>query len=179
MTRLRLALIPAIAALAMFSTPTATLASCMQPPLIEEALRTAEIVFVGTVTATSNRDTWASVAVEEIWKGPDQAGSILIKGGPGGNAATSVDRAFKAGVKYLFFPHASEGALQDNSCTSTTEWSADLLKLRPADARVLVGANEGAAGSDFGGLLAPLGVTILVAGVLLLIGLAARSRQAG
>jgi len=177
MRPLRLALLPAIAALALFATPVVTSASCIQPPPIEQVLKTAEIVFVGTVTATSNRDSWANVTVEEIWKGPDQAASIVIKGGPGGNAATSVDRAFKPGVKYLFFPSLNDGALQDNSCSSTTEWSADLLKLRPADTRVLNGAKAGTAVSDLSGVLAPLAVAILVAGILLAVGLLARSRQ--
>lgn len=180
MRPLRLALLPAIAALALFATPVVTSASCIQPPPIEQVLKTAEIVFVGTVTATSNRDSWANVTVEEIWKGPDQAASIVIKGGPGGNAATSVDRSFKPGAKYLFFPYVSGGELLDNSCTLTTEWSADLQKLRPADARVLDGAKGGTVGSDLGGLLAPLApfaVAILIAGVLLAVGLLARRRQ--
>lgn len=180
MTRLRPVLLLATAALAVFAAPALVSASCIQPPAIEEALRKADIVFVGTVTATSNRDSWATVAVQEIWKGPDQPASLLIKGGPGGNAATSVDRAFNSGAKYLFFPYVSGGELLDNSCTLTTEWSADLQKLRPADARVLDGAKGGTVGSDLGGLLAPLApfaVAILIAGVLLAVGLLARRRQ--
>ncbi|MBI2781595.1 MAG: hypothetical protein HYX55_07355 [Chloroflexi bacterium] len=175
----RITLVPAIAAIALLAAPTSALASCVAPLPLDAAFSSADIVFVGTVTGTSNRDTWANVAVEEIWKGPDQARSIVIQGGPAGNAATSVDREFKVGAKYLFFPYVSEGALHDNNCTPTMPWTDDLLKLRPVDAHAPFGAVEGEAGSPFGGLLAPLAVAVLVAAVLLLVGLAARSRQAG
>ena len=184
MTNLRrLALLPAAAAFAalplfvQLAAPSAALADCMPPPPIEEALKSAEIVFVGTVAATSNRSSWASVTVEEVWRGPDQPAQVLVKGGPGGNAATSVDRSFEVGVKYLFFPYAADGGLADNSCTSTTQWSAELAALRPADARAPVGATQGGGGLDVGGLVAPFAVALLVAGALLVVGLAVRSRQ--
>lgn len=179
----RLAILPAAAAFAalpllvQLAAPSAARADCMPPPPIEDAVKSAEIVFVGTVAATSNRSSWASVTVEEVWRGPDQAAQVLVKGGPGGNAATSVDRSFEVGVKYLFFPYADAGGLADNSCTSTTRWTADLAALRPADARAPVGATSGGGGIDVGGLVAPLAVTLLVAGTLLVVGLAVRSRR--
>ena len=184
----RLGLVPVIATLALLTTPGMTLADCMQPPPIQEALNSAQIVFVGTVTSTTNRESWATVRIAEVWKGPDQPVSVLVKGGPDGNAATSVDRTYQVGVQYLFFPLVNPDteplpgaafALTDNACTSTTPWSDGLAALRPSDARAPLAAAEGDSGSDFGGLIAPLGVALLVAAVLLLVGLAARGRQAG
>ena len=180
--------LPVLAVLGLLGMPATALASCREPPPIEEAMKSAEIVFVGTVTSTSNRDSWASVEIEEIWRGPDQPASVLVKGGPGGNSATSVDRTFQAGAKYLFFPLVNPDgeplagqalALTDNSCTSTTVWSEDLLALRPSDARPPLGATEGESGFDFGAIVAPLGVALVVAAALLVVGLAARGRQSG
>jgi hypothetical protein len=169
----------ALAALAIVLPPSAVLADCMMPPPVEEAAKTAEIVFVGTVAETSNHNSWASVIVEETWRGPDQPEAVIVKGGPAGNMATSVDRSFEVGVKYLFFPYADEaGGLADNSCTNTVQWSADLAQLRPADARQPLGATEAEEGFDVAGVIAPLGVAALVGGVLLVAGLLARGRTA-
>lgn len=159
--------------------PAATLASCRAGPDIKAAVASADIVFVGTVTATSKEGT-ATVAVEDVWRGPDQPAQVVLRVGSVGNTATSVDRTVAVGEKYLFVPYlAADGMLADNQCTSTTPWSADLAGLRPAEARVLVGGTAPAAtGFDFGGVLGPLVVAVAVAGVLLAVGLLARSRQA-
>lgn len=161
-------------------SPAPTLASCAEPPPIAEALAKAEILFVGTVTATDNGGTWATAQVEEVWKGPDQPIIVLVKGGPGPGAATSIDRTFEVGVKYLFFAHVDGAALGDNACTSTTPWTDGLLGLRPADARAPIGDAPGEP-TDFdpGGVIAPIGVAVLIAGLLLVVGLLARSRQPG
>lgn len=170
----------AVAALAFVLTPSAVLADCMPPPGIEEAVETAGIVFLGTVTETANHDSWATVAVDEVWRGPDQPAVVVVRGGPEGNMATSVDRAFKSGVTYLFFPYEDEtGALADNSCTNTVEWTADLVALRPEGIRAPIGATPtGGDGFDLGGVIAPLGVALLVGGALVVAGLLARGRSA-
>jgi hypothetical protein len=174
-----LRVLAAAATLAFAIPPSAALADCMLPPPVEQAAQTAEMVFVGTVAETSNHNSWASVQVEEVWRGPDQPPAVIVKGGPEGNMATSVDRFFEVGVKYLFFPYANDaGELADNSCTNTVQWSADLASLRPADARQPLGATEAESGFDVVGLIAPLGVAILVGGVLLVAGLLARGRSA-
>lgn len=168
----------AAAALAFVLPPSTVLADCMMPPPVEEAAQKAEILFVGTVTETRNHNSWASVVVEEVWRGPDQPAAVTVKGGPEGNMATSVDRFFEVGVKYLFFPYADEtGGLADNSCTNTVQWSADLAQLRPADARIPPVETEGEM-FDVGSVIAPLGVALLVGGVLLVAGLLARGRTA-
>jgi hypothetical protein len=177
--RLALAFAPAIAALAMFANPATTLADCAMPPDIQTAIQSSHIVFVGKVTGTANRDSWATVAVGDIWRGPEQPAEVLIKGGPAGNAATSVDRTFEVGVTYLFFPYDDPTAgLSDNSCTSTTPWKQEFGDLRPSDAHAPAAALAGAGGFDFAGVLGPIVVAVAVSGVLLAIGLLARSRQA-
>lgn len=167
----------ASAGMLLLAAPGSVLADCMMPPPVEEAAQTAEIVFVGTVAETSNHNSWANVVVEETWRGPDQPEAVIVKGGPAGNMATSVDRFFEVGVKYLFFPYVDEaGGLADNSCTNTVQWTADLAQLRPADARQPLGATEAEKGFDVAGVIAPLGVAVLVGGALLVAGLLARGR---
>jgi hypothetical protein len=179
------------ATLAMLAAPAIALADCMMPPPVAEAVKTAEIVFVGTVTETSNRNSWATVQVEDVWKGPDVPALVVVKGGPGGNAATSVDRTFEVGVKYLFFPYLgnstepapgrgieAEVGLADNSCTNTTPWTPELADLRPADARGPIGAAPEASDFDVMSIAIPAGVALLVAGLLLGVGLLARGRDA-
>ena len=169
--------IVAVAGLALLATPSIALADCMMPPPVEEAARTADIVFVGTVTSTANRDSWASVTVEEVWRGPDQPATVVVKGGPAGNAATSVDRSFVVGTKYLFFPYVDpEAGLSDNSCTNTQAWTNDLAAIRPADARQPTGASAPSGGFDIGGLVGPLAVALVVAGFLFVAGFLARGR---
>jgi hypothetical protein len=168
-----------VTALAFVVGPSAVLADCMMPAAVGEAAATAEIVFVGTVTETTNRNSWANVAVEEVWRGPDMPATVVVKGGSGGDGISSVERSFQAGVKYLFFPYADEqGGLADNICTNTVEWSADLAQIRPANPREPLGASGSEGGFDVGSVVAPLGVAVLVAGVLLLAGLLARGRTA-
>jgi len=159
--------------------PVGTLASCIEPPPIRDALAKAEFVFVGTVTAVTERNLWATVAVEEVWRGPDLPAVIQVRGGEGGNVGTSVDREFKAGVKYLFAPPGfQDGIAQDNSCSPTREWDGTLVELRPTDARAPIGGTPTEpAGFDIGAIAGPIGAAVLVAAILLFVGLVARSRQ--
>lgn len=166
------------AALALLA-PTTTLADCRAPEPIGRAVANADVVFVGTVVETANRGTWATVRVDEIWRGKDQPSTVLVKGGPPGNAATSVDRAYEVGVKYVFFPYSdADGSLADNSCTNTTQWTAELAALRPADARSPIGATPEASGFELSSVLVPGVVALVVAGLLVGVGLLARGRDA-
>jgi hypothetical protein len=174
-----LRVVAGVATLAFVLTPSAVLADCMMPAPVQEAAKSSDIVFVGTVAETSNQNRWASVTVEEIWRGPDLGSTVVVKGGSGGNGISSVDRSYQAGVKYLFFPYAGEeGDLADNVCTNTVEWTADLAQLRPGDARQALPADDGQGTFDAVSLVAPLGVAILVGGALLVAGLLARGRTA-
>ena len=176
------------AALSLLATaalvlPSSALADCAERPPIDQVLATADIVFVGTVTATTNQDRRATVTVEEVWRGPDLPVSLTVIGGPDANSATSIDRTFQIGVKYLFFPYQDAdigfhpGALElvDNSCSLTTPWTADLALHRPAVTRPPVAIESG---SVLGGLVGPVVAALVVAAALLGIGLVARGRHA-
>lgn len=199
--RIRLALALSLAGtFGMLAAPATTLGSCAQPLPIAEALKSAEIVFVGTVVQVSEGNRWANVQVEEVWKGPDRPQNVLVRGGPAGNAATSVDRSFEVGVKYIFFPYVAvdagegpagsvtdggvpaggvpENALTDNSCTNTTAFTDEHKALRPDDARKPIGAAPSeAAGFDPMTLVVPAGIALVVAATLLGVGLLARGRE--
>ena len=116
-------------------------ASCVEPPPIGRAVDEGDIVFVGTVTAVTNSDRWATVAVEEIWKGGDIDPVVEIKAGPADppgqiSAVSSVDRTFQDGERYLFFPYRTKfGTLRDSSCSNTTRFTPELERFRPASAR--------------------------------------------
>ena len=164
-------------ALAAFATPSVTLASCVMIPDVATAIRQAEVVFVGTVTSTEGDGRWAHVSVEEVWAGPDQRATVVVVGALDQSGVTSVDRFFTVGARYLFLPRLGEnGGLTDNACSATAEWDEAMVALRPATVREPTGIPAGV-DSGPGALLVPAGVAIAVALVLLLVGLAVRSRQ--
>ncbi len=177
-----------VATAALFAAPSIAVADCMGPPAFDEAVKTADIILVGTVTETINGNRWATVAVEEIWRGPDVPATLQIKGGPDANAASSVDRAFEVGQRYVFFPYieadteplpgVAAGGLADNSCTSTQIWDDSMAAFRPADARTGEVSNEGDIQSiDLGFIVGIGGVLLVVVAVMLGVGLLARGRS--
>ncbi len=178
---LRLASLAGIAASLLLAAPGAVLADCMAPPPIAEAVETAEIVFVGTVTGALEQGRRAVVEVDEVWRGPDQEVTVVVLGGQG-QGISSVDRTYEVGTKYIFFPYRDPdtSALVDNLCTNTTPWLDDYTELRPADAREPIG--EGAEGPgdgfDVAALLPAGAIVLIVAAVLLVAGLVARGREA-
>lgn len=94
--------------------------------------------FVGTVLSTRHDGTTADVAVEEIWKGAPDIRRVVVQGGSGQDGmATSVDRSFTVGARYLFLPQAEGSLFTDNSCSPTQQWSPELAALRPEDAQVV------------------------------------------
>lgn len=106
-------------------------ASCATSPSIDEAVLRGEVVFVGTVLTTENDGRWATVKVEERWSGARALGdAVQVRGGPEAGTATSVDRTYQAG-RYLFVVRNGPGYLEDDQCTATTIWVADLARLRP------------------------------------------------
>ena len=121
----------------MAARPSSTLAlSCIQPPPVAEAVATAEVAFVGTVTAVANDGKLAEITVEEVWVGSDLPATIQLGSGRPANDPEAVwDRTYTAGTRYLFFPLIEEGQLVDGPCGFTQEWQAELEKVRPADFR--------------------------------------------
>ncbi|HUG30159.1 MAG TPA: hypothetical protein VMQ65_06595 [Candidatus Limnocylindria bacterium] len=170
-----------LAALTLVAAPRPVAARCVEPDPIEEAIRAADVVIVGTVIAVAEEGTRATVRVEEIWRGPALAAEVVVWGGPGGRS--SIDRTFEAGMRYLFTIALGEGGrLTDSLCSSTIAWDPKLVALRPPGAQSPTAAGEldavaEPAGFDPASLVVPAGVALLVAAALLVAGLLARGRQ--
>ena len=128
-------------------------ASCAAPTTLAEEIQRADLVVVGVVAAVENRDRWATVAVEEVWKGAWTEGRLNVRAGPadppGGttHAMSSVDRTYVVGTRYLIFasdPKAhrwvpswgSDGRFEDNNCSESQPYvAATLDRFRPTNAR--------------------------------------------
>jgi hypothetical protein len=157
------------------------MASCALPPgEVGPRWADAEIVILGTVLAVADHDRIATVVVEEIWRGPDVPPEVIVRGGYGnGDSFTSGDRTFESGVRYLFDLRQSEGALQDNACSLTAPWSAELAALRPADARLVATQSSPEANAmDLGGPVAILVIVGVVALILVGVGFGIRKLDA-
>jgi hypothetical protein len=114
-------------------------ASCMPPLGVADAIGRADIVVVGTVTSVRSADRIATVRLEERWKG-QIADTFEVFGGPEkDNVATSVDRTYVVGLRYLLFVHEQAGPdrYKDNACSTTQRWSHGLTRYRPATATVV------------------------------------------
>ncbi len=157
--------VAALLGVGMLWAPGQALASCAQLPGVEAGWKLADAVFVGTVTSVANGGRWATVRVEEVWKGPDQPAEVVVRGGPGGNVATSVDQTYEVGTRYLFAAGISDGNLVDNSCSATAPVDTiDLGAIRPADVRAPVGGTQPA--GDRGPDLAAAAGPMIVAGIV-------------
>jgi hypothetical protein len=112
-------------------------ASCAMPPSLQEQISTAPLVFVGTVVSTSDDDRVAHVRVESIWKGPTLSAYVDVHGSPvsGFNVHSSVDRMYRAGDRDIFILFSDSWPYQDNSCSATQPYTAEIAAFAPADAR--------------------------------------------
>ena len=111
-------------------------ASCAVPSPIRDQVSTAELVFVGKVVFTSDNDRVARVRVESIWRGPELPAYVDVHGSSvSGPSASSIDRKFNAGMRYLFVLYSANQPLQDNSCSGTQIFTTELAALAPAGAR--------------------------------------------
>src|SRR5258708_16941780 len=112
-------------------------ASCAVPPPIREQVASAGLVFVGTVIFTSDNDRVARVRVESIWRGPELPTYVDVHGslvsGPG--AASSIDRKYSAGTRYLFVLYGADQPLHDNSCSGTQVYTTQLRTPAPPGPR--------------------------------------------
>ncbi len=163
--------------------PTTTSASCLAPAPGQDPFASADAVFLGTVTSVANNARWALVRVEEVWVGPDQPVEVVVRGGPEGNTATSVDRTYIVGDRYVFAVLLIDGNLEDNACSGTTAVAEiDLDAMRPDDVRVpdgaATGATDGSSSFDLGGLAGPVLLASVIGGLLLASVLLARRREA-
>ena len=161
-------------------SPAGVSASCMLPlPGAGNAWDGAQAVFVGTVTALDNDARSAIVHVEEVWAGPDQPAEVVVRGGPEGEMATSIDRSYTLGTQYIFAVAIVDGGLEDNACSGTTPTAdVDLDAVRPADVRTPEAAPVANQGFDPGTLAGPALVAVLAALILFVAVLATRRREA-
>lgn len=128
---------------------------------IDEVLAEADIVFVGTVTDVRH-DTTADFEVEESWKG-DVPARVTVLGGPDEpGVATSVDRSWRPGARYLVVPSAGGGPLRDDQCSPTREWTDDLEEFRPATS-VVPEPVASPGGPSQGTVMALAGVVLVLA----------------
>lgn len=118
--------------------PGVAQASCAPQPPMRRAIQDAPSVFVGEVVGVTNASRWATVDVEEVWKGPDLPSEVEVRAGPVDppgpfGSASSVDRTFAPGVTYLFVPYRGKGSVfYDNACTRTTRFRPDLKRFAAA-----------------------------------------------
>jgi hypothetical protein len=174
MRKLSVALAAAAASMLIGVMPAA--ASCRPPIPIAQALRDSDSVFVGTVEGIAAGGRTATFAVGEVWRGPDLPANVVVQGGPGGNGATSIDRTWEAGGRYLVFASAAEGRLADNACSNTQLWSEELTALRPSDVRQ-PSADEDRGGTGVSGPLLALIAAIGLIGVVGFVAFRSRPRN--
>jgi len=170
MKRLLVTLTVFAGVLAVAASPAA--ASCAEIPPVKKAIADADILFVGTVVETTNDDRWATVEVEEVWKGGDIADVVEVRAGPPDppgpiSVAGSNDRTYRAGVRYLFFPYGAKGdILQDSACSRTTRLTRAVERFRPASMERPTPAPEPTPASpgqsESLSLLLPVGVAVVV-----------------
>lgn len=134
--------------------------ACVPTGTVPEQLQDAKVAFVGTVTATEDADTTATVAVESVWLGPGLPHTVRVL-----SSGAPERRNFIEGRRYLFVPRDAGPPFVDDACTATQIYTPALAKLAP----------EGAIGPQSGGPSA--WVFVLV--VLLAVGFwqARRARQ--
>jgi len=176
-------------------TPPVASASCAEPPPLERALAAADVVFVGTVTALANDGRTATFRVEEVWKGT-VGELVVVNGGPslaelekaareGYGVATSVDRTYERGGRYLVVPFGASGdVLTDNACSSTQPYTDSLDRFRPAAAADPIPGREPASApgrpgeaSDGGGWSAIIVVVTALVAAGAVASLVARARR--
>lgn len=161
-------------------TAPVTLGSCATTPSLEDALLFGDVVFVGSVVGLDNDNRWATVSVEERWRGasslPD---TVSVHGGPGPGEATTIDRVYQK-TRYLFVVTQGDGFLVDDICSATRAWTSDLASYRPAGvspaAAVVAGTEVTVIDPGAVALVAALALALLVVIVAYVVILRARRR---
>lgn len=110
-------------------------------------MNTSDLVFVGTVVKATNHGRWATFELEQLWKGTPGTNRIEVHAGPAdppgpNEVATSVDRSYELGVRYLVMArdpqaagfqrlYGSSNRYEDNSCSATRPYVTALGRFRP------------------------------------------------
>ena len=153
---LLLALLGAGFAVLLAASPAS--ASCAAAPTVEQGLSTSDLVFVGTVKTLTNRGRWPTFQLEQLWKGTPGTNRIEVHAGPAdppgpNEVATSVDRTYELGVRYLVMARDPEAAgfqrlygssnrYEDNICSATRPYATALDCFRPKSHLPLPAAPE-------------------------------------
>ena len=173
-----MAILIALAAFGLIGSSEAR-ASCAVPPSVQEQIASAQLVFVGTIAFTSDNDRVARVKVESIWKGPNLPAYVYVHGSSvsGAFTATSVDRMYRQGERDLFVLFSDRQPFQDNSCSATQPYTAELSALAPADARLPAAPTAGDQAANLvGQYWLPIAIAVLVV-IGAFIGLRRRARS--
>ena len=147
-----------LAAALVWTSAAPAAASCVMLGPLADGIREADTVFVGTVDSADETGRVANVIVESVWKG-DADEHVQVQGGPADpQMATSVDRGFDVGTRYLFVPVSGDGQVfTDNICSHTQAWKGKLARHAPDGATPIDGPAPGVdpqaeAAADEGGL---------------------------
>ena len=128
----RLFLPLAIALITLAGAPSTADALCGEAPSIPDGIARADIAFVGTVANLSRGNSYATFAVEDVWRGDDLPAVVTIH--PWREGFTEDEHVWRLGGHYLVVVHDDAGTLWDNACCVTRPWTDGLTALRPADA---------------------------------------------
>lgn len=150
-------------------------ASCGPSAPTPQRLQQATVVFVGRVVTTTNEGRTAHVRVEQVWKGAPVSDRVTVKGGPDDESArSSVDRSFRAGVRYLFVPERAGGQFRDTSCSATVEYSGAVAQFVPDTVSLPRRSSTGSSG------LVPqaaIALAVVLVAVILSVALSRRRRR--
>ena len=158
-------------------SPSSVASSCVEPSSPADAVMFGRVVFVGTTLKLQNLDRWATVRVDERWRGADQLPDVVeVHGGAGSDFATLSDRSYAPG-RYLFVVEHGNGFLVDNACSGTVAWNDGLASFRPSGVEPAPVAGQGGPFSNPDLVpVAALLVALLIAVVSYLLILRSRNR---
>ena len=163
------------AAAATVLAPGPAGADCAPAGTTPDRLRDATVVFVGRVVTTTDNGRTAHVRVEQVWKGAPVSDRVTVRSGPDGEgAASSVDRTFDAGVRYLFVPTRDGAHFRDSSCSATVEYSGAVAQFAPDTVTLPRRSSTGSSGLA---RQAAIALAVVLGGVLLSVAVSRRRRR--
>lgn len=106
--------------------------TCTDLPTIEASLLSSDLVVLGTVVSVRSGGRWATLTVDETWKGSSGGSLVEVRSGAAGTVSV-LDRTYQPGQRYLVFAVLAGGAWTDTNCSPTRTWTDDLTRYRPPD----------------------------------------------
>jgi hypothetical protein len=164
-----------VAAAGVLLAPAPAEASCATAGPVQQRLQEATVVFVGRVVTTTDKGRTARVRVEQVWKGAPVSDRVTVKGGPEGEGvASTVDRSFTPGVRYLFVPTRDGGQFRDDACSATVEYSGALAQFAPDTVTLPRRSSTGSSGLARQGAIA---LAVVLTAVVLSVAASRRRRR--